>query len=246
MFYYLQFSSLYRVLALLLTGLFSFQGAAYNDYEKANFTIECMDASYHENGELILKQYFDKVVLDETNENFKNINRLIEEECDAFMANAEDVTESVTDDDFLSSGEVYENYSDADVTNNDDGILSIRMDTYWWLGGVSNHNVYGLNYNLRTGEKLALADVFDMSESEIEEYLKKKTKEYINSHPDMNWWDDDLYNAIDIVDEYTLDQFQYYIEGDKICICYSVYELGPGAMGCVVVPCRITTTEYYR
>ena len=69
----------------------------------------------------------------------------------------------------------YVNYATAKVTNNSDGILSIKMTTDWHMGGVYNTNVYGLNYNLNTGEELKLTDVFSLSAGEIEDYLKSQT-----------------------------------------------------------------------
>ncbi|MFQ7292449.1 MAG: RsiV family protein [Monoglobales bacterium] len=48
-----------------------------------------------------------------------------------------------------------------------------------------------------------------------------------------------IQNAVSIVDNYTLSRFNYYIENDNIYLCYPIYELGPGAMGQIVVCCPI-------
>lgn len=208
----------------------------------ANYTIERVDRSYYDSsGTLQLSQYFDKVVLTDSSDNASRINELITRESDEFLANAQGNIDMVVE--YPPYYGPYVNYATAEVTNNSDGILSIKMTTDWHMGGVYNTNVYGLNYNLNTGEELELTDVFSLSASEIESYLKSQTIEYMNSDPDRGWWNDDFQNAWDIVNSKTLDEFDYYLQGDDIFICYPEYELGPGATGHVVIQSPIIRDE---
>ena len=70
---------------------------------------------------------------------------------------------------------VYINTAEPEITKNSNGILSIKMQTDWFAGGVYNTNFYGLNYNLKAGTTLSLMDVFSLSESDILRYIKNKT-----------------------------------------------------------------------
>lgn len=125
------------------------------------------------------------------------------------------------------------------MTTNKDGILSVAMNWDWYFGGVRNYGTDGLNYDLNTGKKLELSALFSLSDADIERYLKDQTFAYINAHPDYPWWNDSVANAWDTVNQYRLDDFNYYIEGNNLILVYDQYELGPGALGVVKVSCPI-------
>lgn len=111
------------------------------------------------------------------------------------------------------------------------------------MGGVYNYGTDGYNFDLNTGEKLDFSDLFSMSDSEIEHYFKTQTLNYIDAHPDYLWWNDSIQNARSIVNNYRLDDFNYYIDGNNIVLIYEQYELGPGALGVVKVTCPIVNTK---
>lgn len=215
---------------------------SYDDQynQDTKYTIQRDDASwYNEKGELKLSQYYDKIVLEETNDNNIKINNLIQNESNRFLDDSEEAINFTKENLPFNSGEYYSNYSNAIVTNNSDGILSIKNTCLWYMGGVGHISNNGLNYNLNTGDILRLTDVFAMTTYEIEQYFKEQTKKYIEENPDKGWWNDSIQNAVSIVDNYTLSRFNYYIENDNIYLCYPIYELGPGAMGQIVVCCPI-------
>lgn len=204
------------------------------------YTIQRDDASWcNANGELKLSQYYDKVVLNPINDNCVKINNLIQQESDKFLADANEQISFTKENPSPYDG-WYSNYSDSVVTTNSNGILSIKTSYVWFMGGVANYGDSGLNFNLNTGEILSLTDVFSLNKSEIEQYFKEQTKQYIADNPDKGWWNDEIQSAVSTVDAYTLDQFRYYIENDNIYLCYPQYELGPGVMGPVTVCCPIT------
>lgn len=204
------------------------------------YTIQRDDASwYNANGELKLSQYYDKVVLNPINDNCVKINNLIQQESDKFLADANEQISFTKENPSPYDG-WYSNYSDTVVTTNGNGILSIKTSYVWFMGGVASYGDNGLNFNLNTGEILSLTDVLSLNKSEIEQYLKEQTKQYIADNPDKGWWNDEIQNAVSTVDSYTLEQFHYYIENDNIYLCYPKYELGPGVMGPVTVCCPIT------
>ena len=131
------------------------------------------------------------------------------------------------------------NLTAGEITYNQNGIISVRMDSSFYMGGVFNQDHYGVNFNLETGEKLQLTDVFTLEEDELLSYLQEQTIQYIDQNPDTPWWTGGDTDAKKVVGEYTLEEFDFYLEGDTVCLCYPTYTLGPGAMGSVVVPCPI-------
>ena len=209
----------------------------------AEFEIVRDDRSvYDESGKLLANWYYEKVVLEEKNEAFKKINTLIQQECDRFFEETPDYENDVYASPPQSDME-YSNISEAEVTCNENGILSIRMTQTWFMGGVMNINYYGFSFDLHTGETVELQDIFSMDEEQISSYLKEETIDYIDENPDKGWWDSSLDDAKQTINEYDLEEFEFYIEDSNVCLCYLTYELGPGAMGPVIVRCPIPQAD---
>ncbi len=207
----------------------------------AEYTIEREDRSvYDESGQLLASWYYDKVVLEEKNEQWERINAQIQEDCDQFFGENPDYESLVLENPPLESM-VYSNYSEAEVTCNENGILSIRLTRTWFMGFTANIDYYGLSYDLYTGEEVSPENILSMSSDEADDYLKEETIGYIDENPDMGWWSDsnNVQNAKQTVNEYDLQEFEFYIEDNNICLCYPTYELGPGVMGPVIVECPI-------
>ena len=206
----------------------------------ADITIVRDDRSVKDGtGKLLAKWYYDKAVLEETTDAMKQINNLIQKECNEYFEADDDFKEDILMSPPQLDGEWYSNYSEAEVTTNREGILSIKREQFFFMGGVANVNYYGLNYNLISGEELNLQDVFSMGGDQICDYLKKQTIEYINDNPEEGWWDDNIQDAEQIVKEYSISEFEFYIEDNNVYLCYPTYELGPGAMGPVIIECPI-------
>ena len=209
----------------------------------AEFEIVRDDRSvYDESGKLLANWYYEKVVLEEKNETFKKINNSIQQQCDRFFEETPDYENDVYASPPQSDME-YSNISEAEVTCNENGILSIRMTQTWFMGGVMNINYYGFSFDLHTGETVELQDIFSMDEDQISSYLKEETIDYIDENPDKGWWDSSLDDAKQTINEYDLEEFEFYIEDSNVCLCYLTYELGPGAMGPVIVPCPIPQAD---
>ncbi len=88
-------------------------------------------------------------------------------------------------------------------------------------------DVYGINFDLNTGKKLNLSEYFSMSQSEAERYLKEAATAQIK--------EDYFEDAQKTIENYTLDDFVYYLQDNSIFLCFSTYELAPGAAGCIVM-----------
>lgn len=212
-------------------------------YSEQNYTVEREDRSIKSSdnsGKVLLEYYYDKVVLNSTDANAVKINRLMQQECEAFF---EDDMSWCSENPPMYENEYYVKSAQGIVTKNANGIFSIKYCSSWYMGGVYNINYNGLNYNLKDGSVLKITDLFSMSDNEVLNYIKTETKEYIDQHPDMSWWDDNVLNAKEIVDGYNLEDLDFYVENNDVCICYPVYKLGPGAMGAVVVKCPIINSK---
>ena len=203
----------------------------------ANASLERVDHSVtNEAGQVLVEHYYDKLVLEETCPEFAAINQLAQEQCDDFFtsANIDQYPLDMVDPEYP-----FMNLLEGEITCNEKGILSVRLQSKWYMGGVFNSNYVGVNFNLKTGEELKLTDVFAMDEEEVLTYLQEQSVQYIQEHPDQGWWADEIQDAKQIVSEYTLDRYAFYIANNTVYLCYPTYELGPGAMGPVVIPCPI-------
>lgn len=155
-------------------------------YSEQNYTVEREDRSIKSSdnsGKVLLEYYYDKVVLNSTDANAVKINRLMQQECEAFF---EDDMSWCSENPPMYENEYYVKSAQGIVTKNANGIFSIKYCSSWYMGGVYNINYNGLNYNLKDGSVLKITDLFSMSDNEVLNYIKTETKEYIDQHPDMN------------------------------------------------------------
>ena len=203
--------------------------------DSVDYTIERDDLSFeNKERELYLTQYYEKVVITTKGKNFKNINSLIQKQSDRFLDEAKGNEYFVRDEEYISNMN-YSNYCSAAVTKNSDGVLSIKMTRTWFMGGVSNIDSWGLNYDLTTGEELSISDYLGMSKSETEKYFKEESKKQIQ--------DGFFEDAAKTIDSYVLEDFNYYLKNNSIFICYSTYELAPGVAGAIIMEIPIPTTN---
>lgn len=203
----------------------------------ANASLERVDHSVtNEAGQVLVEHYYDKLVLEETCPEFAAINQLAQEQCDAFFTSA---NIDQTPLDMANPEYPFMNFVEGEITCNEKGILSVKLQSSWYMGGVFNSNYAGANFNLETGEELQLPDVFAMDEEETLSYLQGQSVQYIQAHPDQGWWADEIQDATKTVRQYALDEYIFYIQDNTVYLCFPTYELGPGAMGPVVIPCPI-------
>ncbi|SCH53320.1 DUF3298 and DUF4163 domain-containing protein [Romboutsia sp. 1001713B170207_170306_H8] len=118
----------------------------------------------------------------------------------------------------------YEAYSEYDVTYNKNNIISIPLTTYNFTGGA--HGITYLksfNYNLLTGDKILLSDMF---KKDVD--YKKVINDYINSEINKNkelyFTGKEGFNGIS-------DNQDFYIEDDGIVIYFQVYDIAPYYVG---------------
>jgi len=203
--------------------------------ESVNFKIEKDDLSFeNEERGLYLSQFFEKVVITDEGENFEKINLHIDEISNRFINDSKENEAFVRDEQYLNNMH-YKNETTAKVTKNEDGVLSVKMTNVWFMGGVVNANTYGMNFDLNTGEELNLPEYLGLTKSETERLFKEESKNNIKE----GYFE----NAAETIDGYSLEDFNYYLEGKNILLCYSTYELAPGAAGPIIMTIPVPEKE---
>ena len=196
--------------------------------DSAEYTIERQDRSVaNKDGSTALSWYYDLVQLTGDTPEIQAINDSLNGHCEAFFDdNSGDLPlEKRADDLWL-------NTMDAAVTHNGDGLLSVNMTRTWYMGGVANTDYQGYTYDLSTGEAVGLADLTSQDHDTLATTLREIVKAYMASHPEVDWWDD----AADIVDSRSLEDMIFWVDSGEIVLCFSTYDLSPGAYGPVIIP----------
>ena len=202
--------------------------AADGATETAGYSIERQDRSVHnKDGSLALSWYYDLVQLTGDTDQAQAINESLGGYCDSFFADrsGELPLEKRADD-------VWTNTVDARVSQNGDGLFSVSLTWSWYMGGVANSNCLGHTYDLATGEELGLADLTSQDPDALATTLREIVKAYMASHPEVDWLED----AADIVDSRSLEDMLFWVDGGEIVLCFSTYDLSPGACGPTFIP----------
>lgn len=168
------------------------------------------------------KVYFKKAVLKGNSKRIKKINKAITKECNRFL-NSEstkrlyEYTKTAT---YESNSYVeYYYYAESKVTYNKNGIISIKITTYWCAGGVGNVDTYGLTFNLKTGKQLYLTDVCNGTPNKIKQRVIKK----IQNTPEQSscYWDK--------INAYKTKNMNFYlVPNKKAIVCFGPYEINYG------------------
>ncbi len=195
------------------------------------------DSLRNSNGDVIVRIEYDQVVVDEQWEELEKINEYIEQDYRNFVSvirNAYGENSGAEIERFLiEAGMEYDSLfwtAGVEVTTNGDGILSLRYSTGWFLGGVFNGDHYGMIFDLDTGRALSLAELTDMSETELKAALVDSVckalepeREYLFSDP------------ADVLANYELEDYLFFVENGEIVLEFPTYTFGPGAMGSTTV-----------
>lgn len=196
--------------------------------DSAEYTIGRQDRSVaNKDGSTALSRYYDLVQLTGDTPEIQAINDSLNGHCDEFFKeNSGDVPlEKRADDLWL-------NTMDAAVTHNGDGLFSVSLTWSWYMGGVANSNCLGHTYDLATGEELGLADLTSQDPDALAATLREIVKAYMASRPEVDWLED----AADIVDSRSLEDMLFWVDGGEIVLCFSTYDLSPGACGPTFIP----------
>lgn len=210
-----------------------------------NFSVELnferRDHSlYSDENQMLASFYYDLPSVNENHLQGRKINADLQKIYAEYLQEIEDLKKEETFDidqaEYLYTWTGKESYQRG-------GILSIYFGTDWCMGGVHNFIPHGFTYDLRTGKRMNLQDLFEMDSEKLLTRIKNKIVQRVISNTDDSYQAEEKKKTIA---EYDLNSFDFYIspEGELI-ICIPVYELGIGAEGSLEIPCGIYFSSLY-
>lgn len=157
----------------------------------------------------------------------KRINTLLEGEIISFKNQVETSSKEAYEEskkhnfDFIP----YEASESYTVTYNNGKLLSIPIVFYTYTGGAHGNTIQEpYNFNLETGDKLTLKDIFKEG-SNFKNIISEIIKSSIEENPDIYF--DDAINTVNNLS----DTQKFYITDDNLVIYYDLYEIAPYSSG---------------
>ena len=199
--------------------------------EEVPYDVVLADNSIvNENGDILVRRTYEKVVLLWDDAACGSINALIEADCEVFLENSqyltvEDYEEMIERGDY--GYDTFIGIGSVTVTHNQNGIFSFQVAEEHYQGGVYNVNYYGHTYDLTTGEEVKLADLLGMPEDEALAMLNEMSAQYLLDHYEEGL----LLNPAEGLAEYTLDRYEFFVLGGELVLCFATYEFTCGAVG---------------
>ncbi|WP_418708568.1 tetratricopeptide repeat protein [Anaerotignum faecicola] len=204
-----------------------------------NFPIELKferkdHSLYSDDNQTIAKFYYDLPSVSKEHLQGRKINADLQKIYEEYLQEVKDLKKEETFD--IDQAEYLYTWSGKESYQKD-GILSIYFGTDWCMGGVHNAIPHGFTYDLGTGKRMNLQDLFKMDPDELLTKIKTKLVQKVMRNTDDS---DQAEEKKKTIEGYDLDSFDFYISSDgELVICIPVYELGIGAEGSFEIPCDI-------
>lgn len=112
------------------------------------------------------------------------------------------------------------------------GIISIKMDYYYYTGGAHGNTISEvLNYDMKTGEEVSFDKLFKKEgyRQYIEAKIKEKTDELNKKIREENKIEEKDYSVYNF--EKLPEKPSYYLDGEKLVIVFGQYEIAPYSEG---------------
>lgn len=114
----------------------------------------------------------------------------------------------------------------ADITHQQDGLLSLLWNQYSYIGGAHGYTAYdGETYDLNTGEPLSLGDLLDMKDDEAYALVEQRYQGVLQAHPK------DFYSEASQFVSENIQNIEYYLGADGVNVFFQVYDVAPYAAG---------------
>lgn len=127
----------------------------------------------------------------------------------------------------------------ADTTYNENNVLCVRHSMSEYMGGLVNGRFIGEVFDMKTGNRLGLRDLFYRDDDSLLAIIKEKITEFVRGVGGFDNADMNEYRA-KIIADYTLDSLDFYIEENGELIIYIPrYTLAEGAAGALIIPCEL-------
>lgn len=208
--------------------------------DSAEYEIQRKDHSYfNDTGKMVIEHYYDLLVLQGDSEQIQAINSTVQSDYQKFLYQNKDVMDAVFRE-VSNSPYLFYNTMDGEVTYNEQGIICLLQSWDWFMNGVHNVNFYGLTFDLHTGERMVLSDLFpEMDKASLSDLVKEEVKQYIAENPNRGWDSD----AKARVDEMEIDSMDFCVNQGKVIVLFETYELAPGMSGPVQVELSLSLSE---
>ncbi len=196
----------------------------------AEVTIERKDFSIkNEDGSFSAKIYYDLPHVTGGGTAAETINTALQADFEQYQEPLQnEVAEYLHDKPYPEDTYLYTVTSEA--TQNGDGVLSIRYETTWFMGGVQNTDHYGMTFDLSTGRKLTIPDLIAVSPDVL---LRQLQPRILDKGTNLDS------NAAETVAAYTLQELTFYIRDRELWVCIPTYELAGGFAGSFEIPCQV-------
>lgn len=127
----------------------------------------------------------------------------------------------------------------ADTTYNENNVLCVRHSMSEYMGGLVSGRFTGEVFDMKTGNRLGLRDLFYRDDDSLLVMIKEKITEFVRGVGGFDNADMNDYRA-KIIADYTLDSLDFYIEENGELIVYIPrYVLAEGAAGALIIPCEL-------
>ena len=175
---------------------------------------------------LPLSVYFEVPVFPETSEANRKMNAFFTDlTTDFFSTKNEDLTAIWTSASEQTGAADYHFDQDAVLWRPGPKLVSVTIMYYWFAGGVNDYGSDSYTFDAGTGERLRLTDLVEGTEEE----LKREIIEAVKEKTDRIWKDEAL--RLDWIEDYALDQFEFFVDKGQVTISFDKYEAADGAHG---------------
>lgn len=189
---------------------------------------------YDEEGTLIVESTYDLVTISGSPFD-SEINEVLEREYEQFQVRTEEWS-GYTSIDVEPHAPYCDSYS-AQVTYLDERYFSVLLFYNWYMGGTTSYGGLGYTFDLSTGKRLDLGDLFPTQDrAELLTELKTLVTDFIQKETQ----DENLIEEVrlNLEEGYPdLQSIPYHIASDgEIILCFGKYAIAYGAAGEFVIP----------
>ncbi len=190
------------------------------EVESVSYTVQRKSSNIYSSSddELRHEQYYDLVVLLGDSDEESAINSLI-------WSDYQDRKDQFYDKcDLCASGNQphikFICTFSGQVTNNSNGVFSVKHQLDWYAGGVYNVGNYGMVFDLNTGKELSLSELTGLNLTGVRDLVWRNIQYYQGG----------LYgDAYSVLSGFGWDDYEYYVEDNQVVIVFSEYQLTYGA-----------------
>lgn len=194
--------------------------------ETPNYRILRANRSYRNSeGQVLIRHSYDYIALIGDSAAASKINAALVSAMERSMYSEELLREHLFD---ATPESPYRYVFTSQITEFTAQRICVVVAWEWWMGGVHNEGYHGYVFSTETGDAILLSGLSEEAPEVFEQQLKQIVWEQIQP---QNPWD----NAREVLEEYTLDTFDYAIHEGQLVLYFPEYAFFPGAYGPVTI-----------